>query len=232
MTELTREVIVAASGEFSLDTVFTLSLAKKGIRIKPVLGKCPNLKNLDLSQNDLQNLLADYKRIDKMDHLKFLDLRKNSIQNLESLPDCERLQILHLEGNKISDFRHLEILQTRAPRLRHLYLNDPLNNLTNPICSKTNYAAGVLKLFPKLEVLDGMRLKYEFSLYKLGLSLEKEMKDENNRTDNVKSAFSNEESTTENTVDSEEEAAFENEIRILKECITEFKELQEQGVTR
>mmetsp|Transcript_37835 Transcript_37835/g.60747 ORF Transcript_37835/g.60747 Transcript_37835/m.60747 type:complete len:231 (-) Transcript_37835:288-980(-) len=173
MPELTKKLIVSRSGEFCLESVFSLRLSKENIRLTSALERCVNLKTLDLSQNGLRDLLVDYKRIDSMAKLKFLDLKQNRLKNLDSLPTCERLEILHLEGNLIANVRELEILQTRAPQLKQLYLENSSANLRNPLCRTKHYSELIVKMLPGLTVLNGMRLNYEYSLYNLGKSIEK-----------------------------------------------------------
>lgn len=105
-----------------------------------------------------------------------------------SLPSCERLEVLHLEGNNIESLKQLEPLLELAPRLKQLCLQNEEKKLTNPsirislaelslnavplVCKSSGYPERVAQLFPALVVLDEMRLKSEFSFYKLGLELE------------------------------------------------------------
>eukprot|EP00466_Bigelowiella_natans_P011861 jgi/Bigna1/141452/aug1.62_g16160 len=158
MPELTKKLIVSRSGEFCLESVFSLRLSKENIRLTSALERCVNLKTLDLSQNGLRDLLVDYKRIDSMAKLKFLDLKQNRLKNL---------------GNLIANVRELEILQTRAPQLKQLYLENSSANLRNPLCRTKHYSELIVKMLPGLTVLNGMRLNYEYSLYNLGKSIEK-----------------------------------------------------------
>uniref|UniRef100_A0A7S3Y7M0 Uncharacterized protein n=1 Tax=Lotharella globosa TaxID=91324 RepID=A0A7S3Y7M0_9EUKA len=174
MKRLTREVLVARSGEFTLESIFSLSLRKQGLKLTAALGECKHLKNLDLAENGLKDLRVEGHALPDMKHLKFLDLSQNGLTSADSIPMCERLEILHLEGNRIKNPRDLLKLKTNAPRLKQLFLQAINGTLQNPMCLKSKYAVTVKSMFPSLQVLDGMRLNYHFSLFNLGLKLEEE----------------------------------------------------------
>ncbi|MHA1146935.1 MAG: leucine-rich repeat domain-containing protein [Promethearchaeota archaeon] len=71
------------------------------------ISKLKNLKNLDLSNNNLKNL----KGIESLESLEILDLHNNQLKDLEGLDHLFNLKILRLYGNGIFNFEIPRILE-------------------------------------------------------------------------------------------------------------------------
>jgi Leucine-rich repeat (LRR) protein len=177
MEDLTLKDICLDSGEFAVESVFTLGLRGKRKRLTNLLSGCVNVGKMDLAENKLETLAIDGNTLlGPFPKLKFLDLGQNRLRSLASLPMCENLKVLHLEGNRIKSFEELAHLKKKTPKLRHLFFKAVNNSgISNPICEIKGYAPKVLELLPELEVLDGMRVKFEYSLFKLEQSLQDEI---------------------------------------------------------
>ncbi|GAB5355998.1 hypothetical protein AAMO2058_000253200 [Amorphochlora amoebiformis] len=166
--QLSRELLTRRAGDFDSESIFTLNLRKIGVRLSRVLNECTNVKSLDLSLNGLRSLkLPDGKRLNPMSQLKYLNLSHNLLTNLDSLPVLKRLETLHLEGNLIQDVKALEPLKEACPRLKHLYLQTVHEGQPNPVCKEKEYVSIVSGMFPLLCSLDGMRIKFKYSLFRL-----------------------------------------------------------------
>mmetsp|Transcript_23361 Transcript_23361/g.41329 ORF Transcript_23361/g.41329 Transcript_23361/m.41329 type:complete len:248 (+) Transcript_23361:208-951(+) len=170
--ELSRDMIVGmVSGECLMESVFSLSLENKGIALSSVVDECFNLKKLNLANNQLQTLAIGRTKLEPKEHLKYFDLSHNRLKNLDTFPICERLQILHLEGNLIDSIDDILVLKDLAPNLKQLFLQSVSGSDANPVCARSGYGRQIAQMLPDLQVLDGMRLRYQFSLFSVEQSL-------------------------------------------------------------
>ncbi|MFN0055869.1 MAG: leucine-rich repeat domain-containing protein [Planctomycetales bacterium] len=104
-----------------LKKVFILKGKGKGIKDLTGLEKCPNLLELDLAKNEIENVapLKDIKNLQSLDlsknkiadaaplgnnvALQYLELSDNQISSVEPLGKLTKLSALYLAGNKIAD---------------------------------------------------------------------------------------------------------------------------------
>ncbi|KAJ4460538.1 putative leucine-rich repeat and coiled-coil domain-containing protein 1 [Paratrimastix pyriformis] len=152
-TQITEQLILSLSREFDLEVVFSLSLAHMHIAKIENLDRTVNLANLDLSENNIVQIEG----LNKLEKLKKLNLGYNEITRIEGLENCIALEELHLEGNHIDNLGGLASL-TLLPGLKALYLS-AVKGTPNPVCLQPDYRAAVLRELPRLEVLDGIRLR-------------------------------------------------------------------------
>lgn len=137
--------------EFSLETIFILTLEKQNVYDLGCLEKCLNLVKLDLSCNQLSSLSA----LKTLSYLVVLIVSDNKISSLEGCEELESLHTFNLAGNLISAVDVLVPLVNLA-KLRVLHLNDTRNGLSNPMFdSNPNVREEVIGLLPQLHLLDG-----------------------------------------------------------------------------
>lgn len=181
---LSRPKLLAATGEFDIQSIQFLSLADSGIEDLQVLKSCTNLVRLDLRQNDL-SILTPLKNLKA---LTALNLSANRITNIgeepgdalaqllvrsaatvkyipypfiftDPLGELENLVDLNLSGNLIGSFERLQCLQ-RLEKLEKLRLFDSIKKLSNPVCHNLSYDDKLRCMFPNLVMLDGMFLHW------------------------------------------------------------------------
>jgi hypothetical protein len=122
--------------ELKLTDSFVQSIRDLGTGLK-------NLKVLWLSRAGVTELWG----ISAMPVLEELYVSFNEIADLNSLNYHEKLQVLDLEGNNVSEWDEVEALET-LPELRELTLTG------NPIHKAAGYAKRVCSLIPDLVMLD------------------------------------------------------------------------------
>lgn len=171
---LSRSKLLAAAGEFDLESIQFLSLPDCGINDISALEPCSNLIRLDLRNNEVSIL----RPIRKLKSLAFLNLSGNRITNIDALSGLESLSDLDLSGNLIGRFERLQCLQN-LENLEKLRFCNTVKKLSNPICHNLSYEEQIKGMFPNLLVLDGMRLKgYGSELYKACKDLDEQIKHE------------------------------------------------------
>ncbi|KAJ1619418.1 hypothetical protein T492DRAFT_1085629 [Pavlovales sp. CCMP2436] len=154
--ELTLEQIKQRTGEFDVDSVYTLGLAGLGLRSIAVVAGCPSLTELDLSDNNLSALDA----LAGLVQLKNLIVSANRVQRLEPLRGLESLHTLRLDANNVSNLDEVHHL-AQLPSLEVLYFRKVYEDIAgpNPICGHPAYRPTVLRLVPRLTNLDGERIR-------------------------------------------------------------------------
>ena len=150
---LTEENVKKVTGQFELESVFTLTMNRMGLRLIENLGGCPNLTSVDLSHNRIERIEG----LDALKQLKRLDLRDNEISVLENVESLESLETLMLQGNRISSLDDVACL-TKLP-LRTLIFQTVCDGVvdhdeSNPVCSHPSYRTAVRRMLPQLKSLD------------------------------------------------------------------------------
>ncbi|NXT20814.1 LRC61 protein, partial [Syrrhaptes paradoxus] len=151
--QITPQLLKAATGEFSLESILLLRLRGRGIAGLGCLAACANLEWLDLSGNAIARLDA----LAALPALAVLNLAANRVADAAPLAACHNLQVLNLAGNRLRALRQLRCL-TGLRRLESLRLRDPLAGLANPLCAAPAYRSAVAGMFPGLKAIDGERL--------------------------------------------------------------------------
>jgi len=146
-----------------------LSLASLKIdSLDPILSRCINLSELDLSNNNIESLPLLTSLPNQSDSaivlpcLKSLRLSNNQIAQIDNIGDLVHLEHLDLSGNRVSSLGDLVKLSTKLPLLKTLTVttvSTASNNNTNTACRDDDYKTQIVSHFPKLKVLDGERLK-------------------------------------------------------------------------
>lgn len=96
------------------------------------------LEHLDISYNDLSDVSA----IEKLEHLSYLDMKRNKVSDV-SVIQSPKLVTLYIEGNYISDYNELPILdQIKETDIFIVYFNDP--NLDLAVRNQLGKKEGVL----------------------------------------------------------------------------------------
>ena len=155
-TNLSEEYLKAITGFFDLEIIFDLELTQKNIVSLGSLPKCISLVYLDLSQNKI----SDITEIDSLVELKFLDLSFNNISNITSLSNLLKLRNLKLQGNNINGplpqcLKNLKKLEQLTFKTINFEENKNLN-VSNPICSMSDYRKNVFSCFTNLKWLDNL----------------------------------------------------------------------------
>lgn len=98
------KTVIICGDPYPTDTE-TLDLSGKGLKSSRLsdLGKLTELKNLDLSDNEIGSLGF----LEGLTQLKTLDLSNNKIKDISVLSSFSELRSLYLDGNKIEDFTPL-----------------------------------------------------------------------------------------------------------------------------
>lgn len=108
-----------------------------------------NLKELDLSKNKIRQL--EPKAFFFPSNIQILRLDDNSLKTIYHIEQLDKLQLLSLQGTRISEFIELE-------RIAELPNITELNLLSTPLSRKPQYRLAVLKRLPQLEILDGKEI--------------------------------------------------------------------------
>ena len=87
MTNLTKQMIQALSGQYDPASVARLDLSGKGLSDVSCLQECTNLEVLDLSGNNLTGLRG----IDGLERLRSLNLAGNSLRELHEMAQLKAL---------------------------------------------------------------------------------------------------------------------------------------------
>lgn len=117
---------------------------------------CPNVEILDLSRNRLTRL-AD---MGALTRLRVLHLEGNMIDDLRGLASHPCLMEIYLAGNLLASVESLRPLVAACPALARIDLADLSGRARNPVCDAAGYEDAVLAAFPRLDILDGQRLRY------------------------------------------------------------------------
>eukprot|EP01062_Namystynia_karyoxenos_P083716 TRINITY_DN9686_c0_g1_i1.p1 TRINITY_DN9686_c0_g1~~TRINITY_DN9686_c0_g1_i1.p1 ORF type:complete len:270 (+),score=98.71 TRINITY_DN9686_c0_g1_i1:85-810(+) len=148
---ISEELVKLVTGQFDLASVLTLPLGGLGIRDLKGLAPLCNLTNLDLSGNRVAKLEG----LDGLGRsLLRLDLRDNCVSRLEGLQPLQQLEVLRLQGNRVSDLDSVLSL-AGLPRLRALHLQDLGGRNANPVCRLPRYGDSVTRRLKSLSCLDG-----------------------------------------------------------------------------
>ncbi|OEH75449.1 hypothetical protein cyc_03809 [Cyclospora cayetanensis] len=112
--------------------------------------RCPKLRELYLSNNNLPSPPTEIRRLED---LTILDLGCNRVEEVEAVAPLNQLQDLWLNDNKLQSLDHCRCLQ-RLPALDTLYLErNPLQGNLGP-----GYRQAVVDLLPRLSQLDALLL--------------------------------------------------------------------------
>eukprot|EP00057_Strongylocentrotus_purpuratus_P001216 XP_001196680.2 PREDICTED: leucine-rich repeat-containing protein 61 [Strongylocentrotus purpuratus] len=152
-TCITPQLLKIQSGEFEMDSIFSLNLRHQDIDDLGPIGSCSCLQRLDISRNDLTSLKA----LSPLKQLVFLNVAANRISSLEPLTELESLRSLNAAGNLIASFESIYAL-ANLQNLEDMRFQDPLQDWTNPICNGAAYRSTIMSHFCHLKVLDGERL--------------------------------------------------------------------------
>ena len=124
-----------------------------------------NLKKLSLQSNRITEITG----IEDLVHLEELYLSHNGIKNMDGIESLRKLQILDLADNQIEHLCHLNLLTeltdvwingNRLTQFDELELLQNANNLEtiylerNPLSEEPEYERKVLEILPKLKQLD------------------------------------------------------------------------------
>jgi Leucine-rich repeat (LRR) protein len=155
-TNLSDDYLKSVTGFFDLEIIFDLELTQKNIVALGSLPKCVSLVYLDLSQNKI----SDITEIDTLVELKFLDLSFNNISNITPLGSLLKLRNLKLQGNNINGplpniLKNLKKLEQLTFKTVNFEENKNIN-VSNPICSMTNYRNEIFACFTNLKWLDNL----------------------------------------------------------------------------
>ena len=142
--KIDAETIKSATGQFDLESVFKLTMPHMGIRTIENLAQCPNLTELDLSNNHISRISG----LESLKQLKKLILVGNEISRIEGLDGLTSLETVQLQGNKLATLDDAQRL-AKLPCLRTLRLHD------NPICDHPAYWSAVKRMVPNVRSLDG-----------------------------------------------------------------------------
>uniref|UniRef100_A0A6T1LK29 U2A'/phosphoprotein 32 family A C-terminal domain-containing protein n=1 Tax=Alexandrium monilatum TaxID=311494 RepID=A0A6T1LK29_9DINO len=173
MTHLTLEFIKHVTGEFDEASVFQAILSHRQIARIDAVGRCSNLRWLDLSNNHIIRM----ENLAGLAKLASLDLSFNKIQKVQSLEGMQSLERLMLKANPISRLQDLEGLRpvrtrprgeaadgntrterdAKAVKLRHLQFRNVDNTDFCPVCLQEDYLRTVKDLCPDLAALDSRR---------------------------------------------------------------------------
>ncbi|KAG6613286.1 WD repeat-containing protein 96 [Phytophthora cinnamomi] len=110
------------------------------------------LRVLDLSANSISSTLG----FPQLPRLEELSMAHNCLRGLEGLTrpvKFPKLRYMDLRGNEIAEFDDLGALQ-RFKRLSHIRLQAANGDQANPICDLDDYHHVIIKMLPKLELLD------------------------------------------------------------------------------
>ena len=166
--EVSVDRLKKEAGEFDLEGIRLLSLAKRGVSsagVAEIAALCPNLTDLDLSGNGLDS--AD--GLKGLAQLQKLRLNENKIRSLGFVSELPGLQQLFLQGNLVDHMR--EITAMRPPGhvsglgkesdLRVLYLRNVDGSDANPVTEHLAYRTSVVRQLSSLTNLDGERTHLE-----------------------------------------------------------------------
>jgi len=159
-TRISHSLIKAVAGEFDLESVFKLSLCRMNIRKMECLDDCVHLQELNLSGNEITELEG----VGRLHELRKLTLTSNKISSLDGLQKCHALEYLLIQDNAVSNIATIEALAS-LPNLKALYLKNIDGTQKNPVCEHPSYRSSIMRQLPKLQILDGERLKHSNTLY-------------------------------------------------------------------
>ncbi|KAL4105938.1 hypothetical protein PRIC1_003993 [Phytophthora ramorum] len=116
------------------------------------------LRVLDLSANSISSTLG----FPQLPRLEELSMAHNCLRTLEGLTrpiKFPKLRYMDLRGNEIAEFNDLLALQ-RLKRLSHIRLQAANGDQANPLCDLDDYHHAMIKLLPKLELLDEEEVEF------------------------------------------------------------------------
>ena len=156
---VTEDVLKREAGEFDLEAMRSLALPERGLDsagLAEVVRLCPNLTELDVSANEIDDANA----LTRLAQLMKLRITSNSIRSLAFAAKLPNLEQLFLQGNQISHMKEFAAL-SELPSLRVLYLRNVDGSCPNPITGHLSYRAGAVRQLPRLANLDGERTHLE-----------------------------------------------------------------------
>ncbi|KAG7401351.1 hypothetical protein PHYBOEH_001767 [Phytophthora boehmeriae] len=119
-----------------------------------------HLRVLDLSANSIQSTLG----FPQLPMLEELSMAHNCLQCLEGLTrpvKFPKLRYMDLRGNEFAEFNDVISLQRlKVVRLSHLRLQAADGGQANPICDRDNYQHVIIKMLPKLVLLDEEEVEF------------------------------------------------------------------------
>ncbi|CAE7306127.1 Lrrc61 [Symbiodinium natans] len=154
MPPLTVEYLKHATGEFDEESVFQAILPNRSITRIDQLGKCCNLRWLDLSKNQIVRM----ENLEGLSQLVSASWQHESVRVVQDLSGAPKLERLMLKANPISKIQDLEGLKT-SRSLRHLSFQNVDNSDACPVCALPEYAKSLRSLCPELLALDSKRLR-------------------------------------------------------------------------
>lgn len=113
------------------------------------LEKLKQLRELDLSKNRIKQIELHQFHSDLI--IQTLKLEDNQMRSLANIERLERLQGLHVGGNKLTEFWEVD-------RFADLNFLMELSLINNPMTRKPQYRFNILKKLPNLIVLDGKEI--------------------------------------------------------------------------
>jgi len=133
LEESVRRGIDKPNGELTisdLKKITKLIASGKGISNLKGIDYCTNLRSLDLSNNNIEDIAY----LSRLDKLNLLDLSYNQIKDISPIENKKSIETLYLNNNSISDISTLKTLND----ITHLYLSknrisniSPLNYMEN-----------------------------------------------------------------------------------------------------
>lgn len=154
-SRLTPHMLKGRTGEFDLESISFLDLSGMGLHDISCISECMGLLHLDLTNNNLSNLCD----LGELKLLETLNVSCNKLSSLDGVEELSNLSSLNVAGNMIRSVDTLSCL-TKLEHLKTLRLQDSVQNFSNPVCvSQENYKKVVCDLLPKLQTLDGERVR-------------------------------------------------------------------------
>jgi len=152
--EFTEEYLQRLTGQPNLEDVTTVTCQNCRVFTLVGLRVTPNLVELDVSGNELRNLMG----IEALVRLKKLVVSRNKIVRLGDLSALVSLEHLLCQGNLLENLDEVAGLAS-LPRFKSLYLRNNDLSQPNPMCSHPAYRNAILRMLPNLRNLDGERLR-------------------------------------------------------------------------
>ncbi|KAE9012130.1 hypothetical protein PR001_g14502 [Phytophthora rubi] len=117
-----------------------------------------HLRVLDLSANSITSTVG----FPQLPRLEELSMAHNCLSGLEGLTrpiKFPKLRYMDLRGNEIAEFSDLISLE-RLKRLSHIRLQAANGDQANPICDLDDYHHVIIKMLPRLELLDEEEVEF------------------------------------------------------------------------
>ncbi|XP_064390748.1 leucine-rich repeat-containing protein 61-like [Halichondria panicea] len=124
------------SGEFDLESIYTLDLSHQALTGLGSLPHCTQLCVLNLSHNQLSTVAP----LDTLTQLEQLDISSNQIKALDGMEQMERLISLNVAGNLISSLDSLlPLASLYSLRTLTMSQSSQTTPITNPVCLSPTY---------------------------------------------------------------------------------------------